>query len=71
MGADLGHRLAMRRNAVLGVECAEAAQELARLGQRRFGRLIEQRQLLGIGRAPGPELEREGCQIGREDLGGS
>jgi hypothetical protein len=63
-------RAAVRRDAAVGVERVELAQQLARLGERGGGGGSSQRSSRGIGDAPGGELERERREVRLEDLGG-
>ncbi len=61
--------LSFRRDASLGVDRAERAQQRLCLGERGPGWRIEKRQLVGIGDAPLGEVEHQRGEIGREDLG--
>ena len=61
-------RAAVRRHAAGRVERAEAAQQVARGGERRGRRRVEPVERIDVG-APDRELERERYQVGRHDLG--
>ncbi len=67
-GAQCAHGTAARADAVRGVQCAQCAQQLARLRQRTGGGRIQPGQ---IAAAPGGEVQRQRGQFHLQDFRGA
>jgi hypothetical protein len=60
---------ALRGDAAVGLDRAQAAKQRARLGERRRRRRIKKGELMRIGHSPLREIEQERREIGADDFG--
>jgi len=67
MGAQRRHAVAVRGNAAVRVDGAQAAQQLRRGGQRPGGRRVGEGQIGGR-RAPGGAVQQQAGQLGLQDV---